>query len=60
MFYSLSTLVGYLMPNSVYTHMLNMYDLFMNRLKVKINNRARAHLCAHSFQAWLFGMNSFI
>ena len=26
-FYSISTLIGYLMPNPVYTHILNIYDL---------------------------------
>ena len=26
-FYGISTLVGYLMPNPLYTHVLNIYDL---------------------------------
>ena len=26
-FYDISTIVGYLMPNPVYTYILNMYDL---------------------------------
>ena len=26
-FYGISTIVGYLMPNSIYTHILNIYDL---------------------------------
>ena len=27
-FYGISTIVGYLMPNPLYTYILNIYDLF--------------------------------
>ena len=37
-FYGISTLVGYLMPNPVYTYISDMYDLEMNSLWVTILN----------------------
>ena len=35
-FHGTSTIVGHLMPNPVYTYMLNIYDLLMNSLLVTI------------------------
>ena len=46
MFYNMSTLVGYLMTNPVYTYTL--FDLQVNSLLVTIFKRARAHFFEHS------------
>ena len=48
MFHGISTLIGYLMPNSVHTNILDMYDLEMNSLYVTIFKQAKAQLFARS------------
>ena len=40
-FYGISTIVGYLMPNPLYTYILNIYDLFTHFYD--IFKQARAH-----------------
>ena len=47
-FYGIFTFVCYLLPNPVYTYILNIYDLKINSLLVAIFKRARDHLFAHS------------
>ena len=48
MFYGISTLVGYLIPNPVYTYILNICDLSTNSLSVTTFKQTRVHLFAHS------------
>ena len=46
-FYGISTIVGYLMPNSLYTYTSNIYDLWTDFVD-NIIKWAYAHLFAHS------------
>ena len=48
-FYGLSNLDGYLMPNHVYTYILNLYDLESDNLLVTIFSWARIHLFAFKY-----------
>ena len=45
--FGISILVGYLMPNTIYTHVLNVYDLLTHFVD-KIFKTSRAHFFAHS------------
>ena len=47
-FYGISTLAGYLMPNLVYTDLLNTYDLQINSWLEIIFKQAIVHLFAHN------------
>ena len=56
-FYGISTLLGYLMPNPVYTYILYIYDLKVNSLYVRLFLNEPELICLHTvdwFQVLLF------